>query len=77
MYEVNDEGVDTQTDERDDEEFGVFYAHLLVGAAPGPNAVEDVVAGGGDDEAYGVGDEFGDFEDLFAKPCQAEIDDGA
>ena len=54
--------------------FGVFKAYLFARASPGPDAVEDIVVGGGDNKTDGVRDEFRNMEFLFAKPCEAEVD---
>ena len=77
VEQVDRQRVDAQTDERDDEILDVFHTDLRVGALEGPDTVEDVVGGGGKDEAEDVAQVFVPFEPLLADIGDAEIDEHA
>ena len=69
--------VDAQTDQGDDEILGVFRPDLRVGALESPEAVEDIVGGGGENEAEDVAQIFVPFEPFLASVGNAEIDEYA
>ena len=70
-------GVDAQSNNGDAEVFGIFYAYLWVGALKGPPAVEEVVGGGGHDEAQDVAQIFVQFQPFLTDVSNAEIDEHA
>ena len=51
VEQIHRQRVDAQAHQRDEEILGVFRPDLRVVALEGPDAVQDVVGGGGDDEA--------------------------
>ena len=53
---------------------GIFYAYLWVGALKGPPAVEEVVGGGGEDEAQDVAQVFVPLQPFLANIGHAEVD---
>ena len=77
VEEVDRQRVDAQADQRNGEIFGVFRPDLRVAAFKGPNAVEDVVGGGGKDEAQNVAQVFVPLQPFLANVGDAEIDEHA
>ena len=66
--------VDSQSDNRDQEEFSVFNGDVCVGALKCPKPIPKIVVGSSEDEAEGVGDVLIPAKLLLAEPCGAEID---
>ena len=66
--------VDSQSDNRDQEEFSVFNGDVCVGALERPQPVPYIVVGGGKDETDGIGKVLVPAELLLAQPRGTEID---
>ncbi len=71
------EGAEGKSDEGDGEETEVFEGDFGVGAVEGPNAVEEIVGGGGKGEATGVGDVFLYLKVFFADVGDAKVNNHA
>ena len=77
VEQIHRQRVDAHANQRDEEVFGVFRPDLRVGTLEGPNAVQDVVGGGGDDEAQDVTQVFVPLQPFLADVSDAEIDEHA
>ena len=77
VEQVDRQRVDAQPNQRDDEILDVFHTNLRIGALDSPDAVEDVVGGGGKDETEDVAQILVPFEPLLADVCDTEIDEHA
>jgi len=65
--------VDAEADKAHQDELHVFHPHLLLAAAEGPDAVEDVIGGGGGDEAGGVGHKLVDMHHIAQQVEHPEV----
>ena len=73
MEKIDNQIVDSQSDDGNQEEFSVFNGDVCVGAVEGPKTIPEVVVGSGEDEPEGVGNVFVPAELLLAEPRGAEI----
>ncbi len=77
VEQIHCQRVDAHANQRNEEIFGVFRPDLRIVALEGPDAVEDVVGGGGNDEAQDVAQVFVPFEPFLAGVGDAKVDEHA
>ena len=75
VEQIHCQRIDAQTHKRDEEILGVFRPDLRVVALEGPDAVQDVVGGGGNDEAQDIAQVFVPLQPFLAGVCNAEVDE--
>src|SRR5574344_766569 len=66
MEQINNQRIDSQPDERHRKELQVFHSHLRRGAAPRPNAIQNIVRSSCQNETYGIGQKLVDAKNFLA-----------
>src|SRR5574344_2058439 len=66
MEQINNQRIDSQPDERHRKELQVFHSHLRRGAAPRPNAIQNIVRSSCQNETYGLGQKLVDAKNFLA-----------